>query len=46
MQEEAFHEEASFWSCKPTGRSSWVPGRLPSIQHSSQLSRVMEVTPV
>ena len=39
MQEGVFHEGASFWSCKPTGRSSWVLGRLPSIQHSSQLSR-------
>lgn len=46
MQEGAFHERASFWSCKPMGRSSWVPSRLPSVQHSSQLSRVTEVTPV
>lgn len=30
MQEGAFHEVASFWSCRPTWRSSWAPGRLPS----------------
>ena len=46
MREGAFHEVASFWSCRPTWRSSWMPGRLPSVQHSFQLSRVTEVTPV
>ena len=46
MRERAFHEVASFWSCRPTWRSSWVPGQLPSVQHSSQRSRVTEVTPV